>query len=163
MKLFSENNIWNVLRLSLSFIMLWAFFDKLVGLNFATTPDKSWIAGVSPTAGFLKFGAHGLFAPIFNSLSGSLLIDALFMSGLFFVGLCLLIGIGIRIACYSGALIMFLIYLSLFPPQNNPFIDDHIVYILVFALLVLRSNNQAFGLSSKWRKLKIVKKYPILE
>lgn len=163
MKLFSENNIWNLLRFSISFIMLWAFFDKLLGLHFATTSDKSWLAGVSPTAGFLKFGSDGLFSPIFNSLSGSLLIDVLFMSGLFFVGLCLLLGVGLRVACYSGMLMMALIYLSLFPPENNPLIDEHIVYILVLVSLLQRRNKQIFGLSSKWSKLKIVKRYPILE
>lgn len=163
MKLKTENNIWNLLRLSISSIMLWAFFDKLLGLNFATASNKSWLAGVSPTAGFLKFAPDGLFAPIFNSLSGNFLIDVLFMSGLFLIGLCLLLGIGVKIACYCGALMMFLIYLSLFPPQNNPLIDEHIVYILVFILLAERSRKQSFGLSSRWDKISLVKKYPILQ
>lgn len=163
MKLLSENNSWNLLRLSISFIMLWAFFDKLFGLGFATAPDKSWLSGVSPTTGFLKFAPDGVFAPIFNSLSGNILIDILFMSGLFLVGLCLLLGIGIRIACLSGVLMMFLIYLSLFPPENNPFIDEHIVYILIFILFMQRSRVQSFGFSNMWKKVTIVKKYPILQ
>lgn len=143
--------------------MLWAFFDKLLGLGFATALDKSWLAGVSPTAGFLKFGSQGFFASFFHSLSGNILIDILFMAGLFSIGLCLLLGIGVRIACSSGALMMFLMYLSLVPPANNPLIDEHIVYILVFILLAKRSNNQSFGFSSKWQKLNVVKKYPILK
>ena len=163
MKLLSENTLWNLLRFSISFIMLWAFFDKLLGLGFATALDKSWLSGVSPTAGFLKFGSQGFFAPIFHSLSGNILIDILFMSGLFLIGLCLLLGIGLRIACFSGVLMMFLMYLSLVPPENNPLIDEHIVYILVFILLAQRSNKQNFGLSSKWDNISMVKKYPILK
>lgn len=163
MKYLSQNLLWTLLRISISFIFLWAFFDKLFGLGFATALDKSWLSGISPTAGFLKFGTQGLFASFFHSLSGNILIDILFMSGLFLVGLCLLLGIGIRIACYSGALMMFLIYLSLFPPANNPLIDEHIVYIIILILLAQRSKTHDFGLSSKWRKINIVRKFPILQ
>lgn len=144
-------------------MLLWAFFDKLFGLGFATTSDKAWLVGVSPTAGFLQFASRGLFAPIFHTLSGNLFVDVLFMSGLFLVGLCLLLGIGVRIACYSGAVLVFLIYLSLFPPANNPLIDEHIVYIFVLLLIAQRSTQQSFGLGSRWRKLDIVKKHSFLQ
>ena len=163
MKYFMENNAWQALRLSLSFIMLWAFFDKFFGLGFATESSKSWLSGVSPTSGFLQFVPDGLFAPVFNSLSGNIFIDFMFMGGLFLVGLCLLLGIGIKIASYSGALIMLLIYLSLFPPENNPLIDEHIIYILVFFGLSIRVREQKFALGKKWIKTSLVKKYPILE
>lgn len=163
MKLFKENGVWELLRLFMSFIMLWAFFDKLFGLGFATTTSKSWVAGMSPTAGFLKFAPDGSLAPIFNNLSGNVLVDLLFMGGLFLIGLCLLFGVGLKIASYSGALMMFLIYLSLFPPENNPLIDEHIVYILVFIGIATRSKHQKFGLQEKWAKAKFVKKYPILQ
>lgn len=162
MKLLSEDNLWNLLRLSLSLILLWAFFDKVFGLGFATTQGKSWLAGVSPTAGFLLFSPKGTFAQIFHSLSGNILVDYLFMSGLFLVGLSLLLGIGIRIACLSGSLLMFLIYLSLFPPINNPILDDHIIYIIIFLLILRRSQFHDFGLSAKWKKTSLVKKYPVL-
>lgn len=163
MKLVSENLLWNLLRLSLSFIFLWAFFDKLFGLGFSTAVDKSWLAGVSPTAGFLKFGATGILSSLFNSLSGNIIVDVLFMTGLFAVGLCMLLGIGIKIASFSGALMMFLIYLSLFPSKNNPLLDEHIVYILIFFLIGKRSLSQKFWLSDKWKSLDLVKKYPILQ
>lgn len=164
MKLFNENNIWQLLRLSLSFILLWAFLDKLFGFGLATAADKSWLAGVSPTSGFLKFGLEGgTFASVFNSLAGNQLIDCLFMGGLLSIGLALLLGIGMRIATYSGALLMFLIYLSLFPPENNPIVDEHIVYIVVLLGLSARLKTQKFGFSKKWASTKFVKKYPILE
>lgn len=163
MRYFTENNIWQLLRLSLSFIMLWAFFDKLFGLGFATASDKSWLSGVSPTAGFLKFAPDGVFAPFFNSLSGDIFVDLMFMGGLFLVGLCLLFGVGIKIASYSGALMMFLIYLSLFPPENNPLIDEHIVYILVFIGLSIRVKKQKFAYGEKWTQTSFVKKHPVFE
>ena len=63
-------------------IFLWAFIDKVFGLGFATTADKSWIAGGSPTTGFLQFGVHGPFAGFYHSLSGIPIVDVLFMLGL---------------------------------------------------------------------------------
>lgn len=143
--------------------MLWAFFDKLFGLGFATAPDKSWLSGISPTTGFLRNAPDGIFASLFNSLSGNPIIDILFMSGLFSVGFCLFFGIGMRITCYSGALIMLLIYLSLFPPENNPLIDEHIVYILVFIGLSIRVKTQKFAYGKKWTQTNLVKYHPILE
>ena len=121
----NENIVWELLRLSLSFIFLWVFFDKLFGLGFATESNKSWLLGISPTTGFLSNAPDGPFAPIFNSLSGNAGVDFLFMGGLLLVGAALLLGIGMKIATYSGALMMFLIYLSL----NK--------YILFFSLGVL--------------------------
>lgn len=159
----NENIIWDLLRFSLSFIFLWAFLDKLFGLGFSTASNKSWLAGVSPTTGFLSNAPRGPLAPIFNSLSGNVIVDFLFMGGLFLVGACLLLGIGIKIACYSGALMMLLIYLSIFPPENNPLVDEHIVYILVFIGLSVRIKSQKFGFGEKWTKTNLVKKYPILE
>jgi len=63
--------------------VLWAFFDKLFGLGFATESNKSWLLGISPTTGFLSNAPDGPLAPIFNSLSGNIMVDILFMGGLF--------------------------------------------------------------------------------
>lgn len=159
----NENIIWDLLRLSLSFIFLWVFFDKLFGLGFSTGASKSWLAGVSPTTGFLANAPDGPLAPIFNSLSGNILVDLLFMGGLFLVGSALLLGIGMKIAGYCGALMMFLIYLSLFPPENNLLIDEHTVYIIILIGLVIRGEKQKFGFGKKWSEVKLVKKYSILQ
>ena len=149
------------LRVSLGAIFLWAFFDKVFGLGFATTPEKSWLMGVSPTSGFLQFGSKGLFAPYFHSLSGNVLIDWLFMLGLLGVGAAFLFGIGMKIASYAGSLMMVLIYLSLFPPANNPLIDEHVIYILLL-LLLGQYESQQWSLQSWWKKQGLVKRYPIL-
>lgn len=165
--------IWGVTRISLGFIFLWAFFDKLIGLGFATCRDKAtdvvsvmcdsaWLQGGSPTFGFLNFGTSGPFADFFQSMAGNTLVDWLFMIGLLGIGLALILGIGMRIATYSGALMMVLMYLAAMPSANNPIIDDHIVYALVLFGLLAQDENQKYGFGSSWRKLDIVKKYPIL-
>lgn len=147
----------------MGFIFFWAFIDKLFGLGFATTADKSWLQGVSPTIGFLKFGVHGTFAAFFNSLAGNVLVDWLFMLGLFGIGLSLLLGIGTRIAGYSGALMMTLMYLSLLPPENNPILDEHIIYLFLFLIFATGEVGHRFGLFQWWKQTRLVKKYPVLQ
>lgn len=163
MKMSKTLIIWVLLRFTLAFIMLWAFFDKVFGLGYATTPDKSWLQGVSPTTGFLKFGSQGIFANFFHSLAGNPLVDWLFMMGLLLIGTALLLGIGMRIAGYSGALLMFLLYLSLTPPENNPLIDEHIVYMLVFLGLSDGEAGKKYGLGNWWSKTKLVTNYMFLQ
>lgn len=40
---------------------------------------------------------------------------------------------------------MLLMWLAVFPPLNNPIIDQHIVYILVLALLAIKSHKGELG------------------
>lgn len=159
-----KNNIWGLLRIALGFVFFWAFIDKLFGLGFATAAGKSWLSGGSPTTGFLKMGTQGPFASFFQSLAGSAVVDWLFMMGLLLLGVSLILGIGVKIASYGGSLLLFLMWLALIPPQNNPFVDEHIIYIL--ALLGLGSipaADREFSLAKWWLKTKLVKKNPILQ
>lgn len=153
----------SLLRIALGFIFFWAFLDKVFGLGFATAPAKSWLQGASPTEGFLSFGVKGVFAPFFHGLAGNPFVDWLFMFGLLGVGLALILGVGLKVAGYSGLLLMFLIYLSRFPPKNNPLIDEHIIYIFVL-LLISESGKMGrlFSLAKWWEKTALVKRYPVL-
>ena len=122
--------VFALLRIALGLIFLWAFFDKLFGLNFATPSERAWIAGGSPTSGFLANAVHGPLKVFYNSLAGNPVVDWLFMLGLLFIGLSLVLGILTNIACYSGALLMLSMWSSLLPPDNHPFLDEHIIYLL---------------------------------
>lgn len=163
MKYKPEQYIWVVLRIGMGWIFLWSFLDKLVGLGFSTTPDKAWLAGGSPTYGFLKSATYGPFAAFYQSLAGSVAIEWLFMFGLLGIGTALILGIAMRIAGYAGALLMFLMWTALLPPKNNPILDDHIIYLFVLIGLTTVKSGQWFGLGKWWAKTKLVKKYPILE
>ena len=134
--------VLSVLRYAMSFIFLWAFFDKLLGLGFATKTDMAWINGGSPTSGFLSFGTKGPFVDIFHSLAGVAIVDWLFMAGLLFVGLTLVFNKYVKWGCIAGSLMLFFMYLALMLPQNNPIIDDHIIYIIVLIYLALKDNDK---------------------
>jgi thiosulfate dehydrogenase [quinone] large subunit len=126
-------------RLSLGFVFLWAFLDKTFGFGFATAPSAAWISGGSPTSGFLGNAVQGPFAEFFQSLSGLPWVDWLFMLGLFGVGVTFIVNRYVRFSSYAGALMLILMYLALLWPENNPLIDDHIVY--AFAILYIGSRS----------------------
>ncbi len=153
---------WGVIRICLGLIFLWAFFDKLFGLGFSTTVDKSWLLGNSPTAGFLKFSTQGPLASFYQGLVGNVFVDWVFMIGLLLLGIALTLGIGMRIAAYTGALLMILMYSAALPPKNHPFLDEHIIYALVLLALAASDAGKVYGLGNAWSKSRLVKKYPFL-
>ncbi len=128
-----------LLRLSMSFIFLWAFFDKTFGLGFATAPEKAWINGGSPTTGFLSNAVKGPLVDLFHSLAGVAVVDWLFMLGLLFAGLTLLFNKYLKWGAVVGSGMFALMYLSLMLPANNPILDEHIIYIFVLVILATRS------------------------
>jgi len=123
--------IWAALRILLGWVFFWAFLDKLLGLGFSTAPEGAWISGGSPTAGFLSSAVYGPLASVYQLLAGNIIIDVLFMLSLLFIGISLLLGFWTKAGAYTGAVLMLLIWSSRFPPQNNPLIDEHIIYIVI--------------------------------
>lgn len=51
----------------------------------------------------------------------------MFMTGLAGIGIALLAGIGIRSAAASAALLLVMMWTAVLPPENNPFMDDHLI------------------------------------
>lgn len=156
--------VWGFLRLAMGLIFLWAYFDKVFGLGFSTTPDKAWLAGGSPTSGFLQFGVHGPFANFYHSLAGIPMVDWLFMLGLLFVGITLTFGIFVKFGSIAGIMMLSLMYTAVgIQPANNPFIDDHIVYILIMAGLMMSDSGDYLGFGKAWSRTSLVQKYKILK
>lgn len=132
----------------MGWIFLWPFLDKVFGFGFATAKEAAWIAGGSPTTGFLTYGTRGPFADVFQALAGNALIDWLFMIGLLLIGLALMFGIFMRLAIFSGSLMLLLMYLATIPPEHNPIIDDHIIYPLVLLSFLWTKPERFFSLQS---------------
>ncbi len=151
-----------ILRIGLGWIFLWAFLDKLFGLGLSTVPEKAWLAGGSPTSGFLANSPTGPFANMFNALAGAAWVDWLFMVGLALIGLSLILGVGMRIASLAGSVLLFLMWLAVLPPKNNPFLDDHLIYLLVLQALYRTRSEQVWSLNQRWSSLPLVQKHPWL-
>lgn len=169
----AARKVWAATRISLGVVFLWAFLDKAFALGFATgrgedgtidyfAEGAAWFNGGSPTEGFLTFGTKGPFAGFFQSFAGHPVADALFMIGLLGIGVALILGIGMRIAAISGAVMLVLMWLAALWPENNPFMDDHLVYALVLIGLMLVHAGDTWGLGARWRKTALVERFPFL-
>jgi thiosulfate dehydrogenase [quinone] large subunit len=151
-----------VIRLSLSTIFLWAFFDKLFGLGHETKSGAGWLDGGSPTKGFLSFATKGPLADFYSSFAGAAWADWLFMAGLLGIGTALLLGIAMRPAAAAGSALLVMMWSAVLPPANHVFMDDHLVYALVLVLLALTGAGRTLGLGARWERLPLVQRYPAL-
>jgi thiosulfate dehydrogenase [quinone] large subunit len=68
-------------------------------------------------------------------------VDWLFMAGLLFVGLTLLANRFVRWGSVVGIGMLALMYLALLWPANNPFIDEHLVYIVLLGLIAVEAKH----------------------
>lgn len=155
------DRVWGVTRIAIGFVFLWAFLDKLFGLGFSTPSERSWLSGGSPTGGFLG-GVEGPFAGVYTGIAGQAWADWLFMIGLLGIGVALMAGVAMRIACASGALLLVLMWTAVLPMVNNPLIDDHLVYAIVLVGLAAAGAGRTLGLGHRWEQLAIVQRFPVL-
>jgi thiosulfate dehydrogenase [quinone] large subunit len=151
------------LRLALGWVFLWAFIDKLFGLGFATPAKNAWIDGGSPTKGFLGNAVSGPFEGFYHSFAGAAWADWLFMIGLAGIGIALIAGVGMRIAATAGAVLLVAMWTAVLPPENNPFMDDHLIYAGVLVLLALTAAGDTLGVGKYWSRLPIVQRLPWLK
>ena len=170
-----DEKILGILRITLGFIFLWAFLDKMFGLGFGTSPANAWIAGASPTKGFLQIygiNQNSPFAFIFTDGLGSFyqLVDIAYMGMLLFAGIGLMTGIFVRLSSISTIIFLASVYLGewmINPAAGtvsfNPLIDEHIIYILILGLFLIIPVGNYLGLGKKWSELSFVQKFPILK
>ena len=162
-----------VVRIATGLVFLWAFLDKLFGFGYATTGERAWINGGSPTQGFLGNIDHGPFADMFRGWAGAAWADWLFMLGLAGIGIAVVLGVGLRIAAVSGTLMMLLMWAAEWPldrftdageptMSTNPILDYHILYALVLIWLAIVAAGNTWGFGKAWAKLDVVEKNPWL-
>ena len=167
---------WGLLRLAMGWIFFWAFLDKLLALGFATGRDPetgvvdrfgpaAWIEGGSPTEGFLSFGLHTKepFLGLYSDLAGQAWVDWVYMISMAGIGVALLVGIFTRLAAIGGAIWMVMFYTaSSIWPENNPFLDDHVVEFVILLGLAYVGAGRYLGLGRWWENTSLVARYPLL-
>jgi len=156
-----------VLRILMGLTFLWAFFDKMFGLGYATASGQAWVNGGSPTKGFLGHVEVGPLQSTLQSWAGSDWANWLFMLGLLGIGLALLFGVGMRLAAVSATVLLGFMWIAEWPlaqhtsagaptSSTNPLIDSHLVYIVVVIALALYAAGNTWGLGRWWAKLNLV-------
>lgn len=155
----NENKVWYALavgRIMLGFIFLWAFFDKWLGLGISTPKEGAWVNGGSPTLGYLS-NVQGPFAGMFHALAGLGWVDWLFMLGLLGIGVGLFFGVATRLSTFFGSVMLLLMWMASLPLANNPYIDDHLVYIALLVAIGHGLNHQKLSLGEWWSQLPLVR------
>jgi thiosulfate dehydrogenase (quinone) large subunit len=168
---------WGVLRIAMGWTFMWAFLDKAFALGFSTGrnpetgaidffgPD-AWINGGSPTDGFLTFGVHtkGFFANMYAALAGQSWVEWGYMLSMLLIGLALILGMSTRLAAIGGIAWMAMFYTaSAIWPENNPFLDDHVIYAIVLAGIAYVGAGRYLGLGRWWESTPLVRRFPILK
>jgi thiosulfate dehydrogenase [quinone] large subunit len=161
-----------VLRIGFGLTFLWAFFDKTFALGFHTGYDQNgvldrfgdaaWINGASPTEGFLANAADGPFTDFYHSIAGDAWADWLFMAGLLGIGIALTFGIGMKLAAAAGALLYVMMWSVVLPPENHPFLDEHLLGAITLVVLALTYAGDTWGFGKLWAKMPVVQQYGVL-
>lgn len=157
-------------RIAMGILFLWPFLDKAFGLGYTTTPENSFLAGASPTKGFLNFAVNEAspFAFFFQDILGGMyqVVDLIFMAMLLVVGVGLITGVLTRVGGISGAIFMAAVILAEWPilqaGAHNPVIEEHWIYMFILLFLALIPSGNYLGLGKKWSELSFVQKFPIL-
>ncbi|MFB9907640.1 hypothetical protein [Allokutzneria oryzae] len=158
-----------VLRVVIGLVFLWAFFDKLFGLGYATRPQAAWLNGGSPTKGFLSHVKAGPFESLSHTIAGAWWADWLFMIGLAGIGIAVTLGVGLWVSAVSGTVMLLLMWAAEWPPaqltsagtptgSTNPLLDYHVVYALVLIVLAATHAGDAWGLGRWWGELGAVRR-----
>jgi len=167
--------IWGLLRIAMGWTFLWAFLDKAFALGFSTGRSldtgaidffgkAAWIHGGSPTDGALTFALRGPFQSLYSGLIGQTWIEWVYMASMLLIGTALILGIGTRLAALGGIAWMGIFYTATAMwPDNNPFLDEHLVYIIVLAGIAYVGAGRYVGLQRYWERFPLVKRFPILK
>jgi len=84
------------------------------------------------------------------------------MVGLAGIGIALIAGIAMRIAAAAGATMLVLMWSAVLPPDNNPFMDYHLVYALILVALALIGAGKTLGFGARWEAIPFVQRHSIL-
>lgn len=126
----------------------WLFF--YAGITKVANPEwsaKGYLENAETFSSIYTWFASPTILPITNFLN---------QWGLTIIGIALILGIFVRLSSVLGALLMLLYF---FPVLNFPYagdhsflVDDHIIYILVFAILFYFNAGMYYGLEKIRRR-----------
>lgn len=159
-------------RIVIGWTFLWAFLDKLFGLNFSTPAANSWLNGGTPAQGFISRieGPFAGFFQLFNNAFG----DWFFMLGLLGIGVAMIAGAGLRLAAPGGALLMLFMFMAEIPTatamvdgemvrgSTNPIVDSHWHEALLLIIAAVTLAGDTWGLGKWWAAKSVVRKNPWL-
>ena len=140
-----------VLRLSVGWMMFYAGITKVVNPEWSAA---GYLSGAKMFVGFYNWLLSPSILPTVNLVNEW---------GLTFLGISLILGIGVRLSSVLGALLMLLYYIPLGFPYPNPssfIVDQHVILIFVLLYFASIKAGRVFGLENWCSNLPICSKFP---
>ena len=143
-------------RIALGFLFLWGGYQKIL----------TQLGGKSATTGFLSGAsvAGSPFAGFFNSLAGNGVAESLVVYGELLIGISLLLGVATRLGSISGAVMMLVFTVAMWPIADaagaNPLVDYRVIYGLMFAMFFFLRPGRFLGVDGVLSRTKLVERFP---
>ena len=144
-------------RIALGFLFLWGGISKV----------QVTLAGGLATKGFLSGAsvAGSPFAGFFNGLSGNMAVEWLVVGGELAIGISIVFGFLTRIGNVSGALMMLLFTIAMWPIADtagaNPLVDYRVLYGLMFGMFFFLRPGRFLGVDGIVSRT-FGKNYPVI-
>lgn len=132
-----------LLRTSLGFMFFSSAFSKIINQDWSAL---GYLEKAKTFSGFYQWLASPANIGWVNFLNAW---------GMLLIGLALVFGFATKLASFFGILLMLLYYLPIlqFPyADKNLIVDQHIIYILVFLLLISFDAGKIWGLDNLFKK-----------
>lgn len=142
-----------LLRLTLGGLFLYAGASKIMTAGWSAA---GYLNNAKQFATFYHWLATPGILPFINFINEW---------GLALLGLSLILGIGVRLSSWLGAVLMFLYYLPLgwlHPNVNSLVVDEHIIFICALFVLGAFRAGRAWGLADWCARLPLCKRWPRL-
>lgn len=150
------------LRILMGLMMLWGFFDKLLGLGYETPAGQGMIDGGSPSS-FVVYVTGGLFSDFYNSIAGNGFVDFTMMAAMLVIGITLTLGFASKLTTIGMCAFVLVMYSLHIPPTDNPLIDYHITWAVAMVSVYLLGGYDRISINDGWKESDLVKRFPILE
>lgn len=130
-----------LLRLSLGILFFWAGWTKVLNPNWSAA---GYLKGAKVLQGLYAWFLDPSVLPLTNFLNEW---------GLTLIGIALILGLSVRLASFFGLILMWLYYFPIFPPAHG-WVDEHIIYALVFLVFMAFGTGEVFSLG-KWLQTRL--------
>ena len=143
---------WFLLRVSVGWTMFYAGITKVMNPAWSAV---GYLQSAKTFPGFYQWLTSPSIIPVTNFINEW---------GLTFLGISLILGIGVRLSSILGAVLMFLYYLPIldfpYPNSHSYIVDEHVIYIFVLLSFAGFKAGRNWGLENWCSRLPVCSKFP---
>lgn len=154
-------------RLLFGFFFIWSGFAKVI--HNGEWMGFGWFKGSAENPGelyvFLNYSTgpfKGLWVEVANNAAAMDVIAVLVVVGQILVGFGIFFGILTRLSFFSASVMILTFYSVNLWPLYNPFLNEYIFYIGIFAVLGALGSGRVFGVDALIERTSFVTKRPWL-